>query len=190
VAIDPAKGEMRSMGWVNIRDVLDSDLKMDKVLFNNVIAMGLRVDHISINPRMFRAMLAKEVKKASHGRESRLTDEQRLAVEEQVRLEMLRNQPPSMGVYEMAWKLESGHVFFGAIGNKINIEFSEWFTETFSISLEPQFPFLRAERWAKQQHAERELREVLPSPFSPEAPVEVIEVGSDEEGNSKAERNR
>lgn len=174
--INADKGQLRSMGWVNIRQVLDANLTMKKVLFDNVIALALRVDRVAINQRLFRATLAQEIAKAlREKRESGgLTREQRTAIEDDVRMKLLKEQPPSMSVYEVAWHLESGNVFFSATGDKLNAEFSDLFTETFNMSLEPQFPFLRAQRLAKKARIEQELLELLPSPFSPQAPAEVV----------------
>lgn len=169
------------MGWVNLRQVLDTRLTPTKVLFHNVIALALRVDRITINQRLFRATLAQEIAKVlRERRHERITREQRTAIEDQVRNELIKNQPPSMAIHEMGWHLESGRVLFGATGDKINAEFSELFTQTFSVRIEPQFPFIRAERWAKRQNQERDLLEALPAPFSPRAPAEVVVVGEDE----------
>lgn len=177
-------GRLRTLGWVNIRQPLDANLTLKKALMRNIIALGLRVDKIAINQKLFRATLAEEIAKAlrakSHG--EKLADEQRLVIEDKVRQDLLKAQPPSMAVYEMAWQLESGLVVFGASGNKANQEFSELFAETFNVSIEPQFPFIRAQRWAKRQRAERELQEVLPAPFSPRAPRDVIETPEAAEG--------
>jgi len=166
------------MGWVNIRQVLDTRLTINKVLFNNMIVLGLRVDEIKINQKLFRATLAQEVAKAirENRGDGKFSREQRLALEEKVRLELLKAQPPTLAVYEIAWNLESGIVVFGSTATKMNVEFSELFSETFNVSIEPQFPFLRAQRWARRQKQEKELLELLPSPFSPDAPAEVVEV--------------
>lgn len=175
--IDTDKGHARSFGWVNIRQVLDSNLSMKKALFRNIIALALRVDRIAINQRLFRATLAQETAKVLREQKvERISREQRQAIEEQVRNKLFKEQPPSMSIYEWSWHLETGLVFFGATGDKLNQEFADLFTQTFSLGIEPQFPYFRAQRWARRQKVERELMELLPAPFSPSAPAEVIEV--------------
>lgn len=179
---DPEKGQLRAMGWVNIRQVLDARLSLNKTLFDGVIAVALRVDRIVINQRLFRATLAEEVAKVLRGRQREgLGREQRAALEEQVRLKLLRAQSPAMSIYEMAWHMERGLVFFAATGDKLSAEFADLFTQTFSLSLEPLYPFLRAQRWARRQRSERDLLELLPAPFSPKAPLEVVEIAPGEE---------
>jgi hypothetical protein len=181
--ISTEHGHLRSMGWVNIRQVLDANVTMKKAMFDNVLALALRVDRITINQRLFRATLAQEIAKAlrEKGQSGGLTREQRSAIEDDVRMKLLREQVPSMSVYEMAWQLESGSVYFAATGDKLNAEFSELFTQTFNVGIEPQFPFLRAQHWAKKARRQRDLLELLPAPFSPAAPAEVVVVGAGEE---------
>jgi hypothetical protein len=179
---DPERGRLISQGWVNIRQMLDAGPTLKKSLFRNIIALGLRVDRITINQRMFRAKLAEEMGRSLREKgHERLSDEQRKVIEEKVRQELLKAQPPSTAVYEMAWHLESGLVIFGATSHKLNTEFADLFAETFNVSIEPQFPFLRAQRWAKRQRQERELIELLPTPFSPRAPTDVIDATAGDE---------
>lgn len=77
--------------------------------------------------------------------------------------------------------LESGLVFFGSTGERLCLTFSDLFSETFQVSIEPQFPFLRAQRWAERQGVGEELLALLPAPYSPEAPVDTVEVHSEGE---------
>lgn len=184
--VNTDRGHLRSIGWVNLRQVLDANLTAKKALFGNALALALRVDRITINQRLFRATFAQEL--AAELRQSkvkRLSPEQRGALEESIRMKLLKAQPPATAIHEFVWDLQRGLVFFGSTGEKINVEFSELFSETFNVSLEAQYPYLRAERWAKRQRQERDLMEVLPAPFSPNMPAEVIEIPQADE---KAER--
>jgi DNA recombination-dependent growth factor C len=174
--IDPERGELQSLGWVNARQMLDSNLNLDKVLFGNVILAGLRVDRLVINMKLFRATVAQEVAKAlREARRPKLSREERLVIEDKARLELLKRAQPSVNVYEMAWHLQDGIVFFATSSQKMAMIFSDLFSETFQVSIEQQLPFLRAQAWADRQKLGQELLELLPSPFSPDAPREVIE---------------
>ncbi len=181
-AVDPERGQLQSMGWVNIRQLLDSRLTLDKVLFGNLILLALRVDKLVINQKVFRATLAREIARVLREKgKGGLSREERLVIEDKVRLDLIKRTQPNTAVYELAWHLESGLLFFGTTAERLNLAFSDLFTETFQVSIEPQFPFLRAQRWAKRQKQSQALLELLPSPFSPEAPIEVVEVGPTEE---------
>lgn len=175
--IDPAKGDNNAQGWVNLRQPLDSDLSLAKVQFGNVIAVALRMDKLSINMRLFRARVQQETELAVKGRpgRERLSDEQLQALEDKVKQEMLKNQTPAMSIYEMAWSMDTGLVIIGATSESVNQVFVELFQQTFNLSLEPQQPYFRALRWAGRQRMDRELRETLPSPFSPKVPAEVVD---------------
>lgn len=180
--IDPERGELQAMGWVNIRQMLDANLSLHKVLFGNLILLALRLDKLSINQRLFRALLAQEIGKLirEKGRE-KLSREEKLVIEDKIRLDLIKRTQPATAVYEMAWHMESGVVFFGATGERLNMAFADLFTETFQVAIEPQFPFLRAQRWADRQKLGTELLELLPAPFSPDAPVDVFEAISEGE---------
>ena len=173
--IDTGKGQLRSMGWVNIRQILDSKMTVDKVLFRDVIAVALRVDRITINARVFRATLSEKIGAAlREEKRKKLTSEERGVIEEQVRMELANAQAPSTSIHEMAWHLESGVVFFGATSEHLNIAFADLFGQTFTLALEPQLPYLRAESWARKQGRESELAGLRPGAFSADAPSEVI----------------
>jgi DNA recombination-dependent growth factor C len=180
--IDPERGQLHSIGWVNARQMLDANLNLEKVLFGNLILVGLRRDQLTINQKLFRATFAQELAKTLRANDRpRLSREERLVLEDKVRLDLIKRTQPAANVYEMAWHLEQGLVFFGSTSNKLGLIFSDLFSETFQVSIEPQFPYLRAQQWADRQKLGQELLELLPSPFSPEAPREVIEVPAGED---------
>ncbi len=179
--IDPERGELQSMGWVNIRQMLDSRLTLEKVMFRSLFLLALRVDKLAINQRLFKASLAQEVGKVLREKEKdQLSREERLVIEDKVRMDLIKRTQPNTAVYDVAWHLESGLVIFGTTGEKLNLSFSDLFSETFQVTIEPQYPFLRAQRYAQAQGIERELLELLPAPFSPVAPVDVVEAYQDD----------
>ena len=179
--IDPERGQLESIGWVNIRQPLDARLNLDKVMIRDHILLGLRADRLKINQRMFRATLAQEIgRKLRELQREQLSREERLIIEDKVRLDLIKRTQPDTSIYEMAWRLESGQVWFGSTSQRLNNVFSDLFSETFQISIEPQYPYLRAQAWAQRQGLEGDLMEALPAPFSPEAPIEVIESTSKE----------
>ncbi len=181
--VNTERGELRSMGWVNVRQLLDTRLTLQKVMYDGTLVLGLRIDKLTLNMRLFKATLAQEVAKVlKEQKRGKLSREEVTAIEEQLKKKLIENQIPSTSVYEVSWNLESGAILFTGGGDKLSMEFSDLFTETFNVSIEPQFPFYRAERFAKKQHLERELMEAYPSPFSPTAPAQVHEIGVVEEG--------
>jgi hypothetical protein len=180
--IDPERGQLQAVGWVNARQLLDAELRLEKVLFGNLIVLALRVDRLAINLKVFRATLAQAIDKALRDNDRRrLSREERLVLEDKVRLDLIKSTQPATNVYEVIWRLEDGVLFFGSTSNKLSGIFSDLFTETFQVSIEPQFPYLRAQQWADKQKLGQELLELLPSPFSPDTPQQVVEVVVDEQ---------
>jgi hypothetical protein len=174
--MDPEKGELQSIGWVNIQQILDARLNLKKVLFGNLIALALKVDKLIINQKVFRARLAEETARIIlEKKKDNLSKEERIVVEDKVRLDLIRNTQPATDVYEATWDLQKGVVFFGTTNERMNLAFSDLFTETFQVSLEPQFPYMRARRWAGKQGLDSVLLELLPAPFSPIAPAVIAE---------------
>jgi hypothetical protein len=184
---DPERGQIESIGWVNIRQILDSRLTLDKVMVRNHIVLALRADRLAINQRVFRATLAQEIgRKLREVKRERLSREERAVIEDKVKLEMLKRTQPSTAIHEMAWHLESGLVWFGSNSQRMTMVFSDLFTETFQVALEAQFPFMRAQRWAERQGLATELMELLPAPLSPEAPLEVVQIDPETDEHSGA----
>jgi hypothetical protein len=175
--IEVEKGERSSTGWVSLIRPLDAALTLEKCLFGETMALGLRVDRVSVSSRLLRAAVEEEVARIlRERRRERLSTDQRRTVEEKVRLKLLKSQSPRMSIYETAWRLESGLVLFAGVGGRLNLEFAELFTKTFGLRIDAQFPYVRAESWAQRKGFEADLRKALPSPFSATAPAEVIEM--------------
>lgn len=181
--IDPERGQTQSAGWVNIRQLLDARLTLNKVLFRDVIALSLRIDRLNINQKIFRATLAQEIgKKLRERGRGRLSPDERTVLEDSVRQELIKRTQPSTVIYDVGWNLERGLVAFGSTGEKANLLFSDLFAKTFQISIRPLLPYMRAQAWAQRQGLEQELTDLLPAPFTPEAPAEVLDSGQMPEG--------
>jgi hypothetical protein len=184
--IDVERGELQSSGWVNIRQVLDARLTLDKVMVRDTLLVGLRQDRLAINQRLFRAQLAQEIgKKLREVKRDRLTQEERVVMEDKVRMDLIRRTMPATSIYEAAWHMPSGLVAFSSTGERLCGVFSDLFTETFQVSIQAQFPYLRAQKWAETQGVATELQALLPAPFSPHAPVDVVEEIPEEETEEK-----
>jgi DNA recombination-dependent growth factor C len=163
------RGQTRSIGWVNIRNVLDADLNPEKMQFEDFVVLGLRVDKVSVNARVLKAHFMEAVQKAlKEKRKTQLGREERAALLEQVRTRLLAKQTPSTSVYEMAWNTKTHRVYFAATSESLNAEFCDLFHDTFHSTPIPLFPYLRAETKSKREGTMAELLEsdaALMSPF-------------------------
>ena len=148
----------RSLGWVNARDVLDTDLTVEKVVYEDFLVLGLRVDRVTLNTRLLKAHFNRELVKAlRERRKKQLSRDERAALLERVRLELMAKQTPSSSFYEMAWNLLTHHVYFSATSSSLNIEFCDLFSDTFHVAPLPLFPFVRADAKARSEGLAEEL---------------------------------
>jgi len=160
------RGETSSVGWVNPRQVLDSDVTMDKVRVGRGLILALRQDKLSLNPRLFKARrdlaLAEAAAKA---KKTRLSKNERRVVEEQVRLEMLRGQTPATRIVEGYWRPDRGLVFVGESSESAALLFAGLFSSTFGLSLVPASAGLESLRWAEREGLEERLASLEPAFF-------------------------
>ncbi len=162
------RGEMRSVGWVNPRRILDTHISLDQALLGERLILALRVDTISLNTRIYKARLLEEMAKfrKESGRD-RLSRDEKNALEEKLQIAMARKQSPSTAIYEMAWNLKSREAIFTATGDRACMTFTEIFTETFELPIEPRLPFLRAEKAAQKLSLQGELLASMPAILTP-----------------------
>jgi hypothetical protein len=161
------KGETRSIGWVNPRQVLDADPSMDKMRVGPWVLLALRQDRMALNARLFRARrdlaLADAAAKA---KKTKLSKNERQAVEEAVRLEMLRNQTPSTQIIEAAWRPDGAMAYVAASSEAAVLAFIEMFGVTFGLSLVPAVAGMRAIKWAEKNGVADQLAELTPTAFA------------------------
>ncbi|MBN1867282.1 recombination-associated protein RdgC [Candidatus Sumerlaeota bacterium] len=168
--VQAARGQMRSIGWVNPRNILDIKLSPEKVRFEDYVVLGMRVDKVTVNARLLKAHYAEEATRVlREHRKKVLGREERAALLEKVRLELAARQTPSTSLYEMAWNVRTHRVYFSATSQALNLEFCDLFSDTFHAGLTPLFPFLRAERKCKSEGRPEVLAEALPAQFCPTA---------------------
>jgi len=168
------RGQVRSLGWVNPRNLLDARLTLEKIQFEDFLVIGLRIDKIALNARIVKAHYGEAVHEALKDRRKQgLSREERMAILDKVKMDLLVKQTPSTSLYEMAWNLKNHHIYFSATSESLNLEFCDLFSDTFHTSLTPYFPFLRAEEKAKQDGLTEQLLECLPARFSPQVKVEA-----------------
>jgi len=168
------RGQTRSLGWVNARNLLDARLTAEKMMFEDFLVLGLRIDRVALNGRVVKAHLNEAVREVLKDRRKQgIGREERAALLDKVKLELLAKQTPGTTVYEMAWNTKTHRVYFSATSDSLNSEFCDLFSDTFHAALRPLFPFLRAETKAKKEHTTEALLESLPARFSPHAVKET-----------------
>lgn len=178
------KGDTLSVGWVNPRQILDADVAIEKLRVGRALLLALRQDRLALNACLFRARRALALSEAAaKAQKTRLSKNERLAVEEQVRLEMLRGQSPSTQIIEALWRPDDAVAYVAASSEAATLVFSEIFASTFGLALIPGVAGVRAMRWAESRGLDDRLEELAPIAFSARA---VGRTGAEEDDNGDA----
>ena len=158
----------RSFGWVRAQDVLDTNVRVDNSTYDDYLVLGLRVDKVTLNSRILKAhfLRAAQDRMQETGRNA-LSRDEKTALLERTRRELMVKQTPATSLYEVAWNTAEGRVYFSATSETLNQEFCDLFQDTFHVALLPQFPYLRAEALAEARGLGDELAQSQPEIFSP-----------------------
>ena len=125
------------------------------------------MDKISLNSRIVKATFEQAMHEVIKERRVKaLGREEKAALLDKVKLDLMARQTPSTSLYEMAWNLTTSHVYFSATSETLNQEFCDLFGDTFHTGLTPMFPFLRAEVKAKKEGLTEALLESVPAVFA------------------------
>lgn len=165
--VDVAKSP-RSMGWVRAQDILNTDVRVANSMYEDFLVLGLRVDKVAVNARLLKAYFqrAADERLQETGRSS-LSRDERAALLEKTKLQMLTMQTPATALYEVAWNTADHLVYFSATSEALNQEFADLFQDTFHVGLLPQLPYLRAEAYAEPRGLGGRLGAIEPEIFSP-----------------------
>jgi len=134
--------EERSMGWVNIMDILDNRFMAMEFLKEPYIAMSFRIDKRNVPQTA--------LKQYCHEAEAKVKEQENLEflpkavrqdIKEDARNRLLKRAIPVSKIYDMIWDINSGLVIFGGVNNKLCDEFSEFFLKSFELHLQPVFPY-------------------------------------------------
>jgi len=141
--IDTDRGEKESFGWVNPRRVLEDEIVWEDVIDGGLAFLAVRRDRKSFSKVLFQArrdILYRRIR-MEKGLE-RLTRQHRLALDEQLTIEMLKEVTPASTFTEMVWDTNTGEVLIGATGKALCERITDLFASTFEIRLSPRFPAL------------------------------------------------
>lgn len=164
--IHPQTNPELSIGWTNPFDQLDTSLNLEKVLFGKYILLGMRKDHKSVQPALFKARVTEAVKAQMKERNNRrLSREEVAGLKEIVKEKMLAESTAASHFYEIAWNYESQEIYLSTQTTKTAIEFSELFEETFKLPIEEQNLVARTERYIAEKGLDVELMDLEAANF-------------------------
>jgi len=155
--IDDSRGEKESFGWVNPRRFLDKSFAWEDLVDGHLAFMALRRDRKSFSPVLFRARRDERIERIRTEKKiAKISRQQRLALEEELTVEMLKETSPQSSFSEIVWDLNSNLVLMGAASNTLCERIQEVFEATFDLKLRPMFPALIGGEYIAAQGLEQE----------------------------------
>ncbi|MBI1234926.1 MAG: hypothetical protein GC208_10535 [Alphaproteobacteria bacterium] len=155
--IDDSRGEKEAFGWINPRNLLAENFTFDEVADGLHLLLGVRRDHKAFSPVLFRARREELFESAKKERKlQKISRQQRLALEEQLTIQMLREISPQSAFSELLWDMNSGIVLMGATSNALCERIQELFEATFDLKLRPMYPALIGANYIATQGLEAE----------------------------------
>ena len=157
--IDDARGERESFGWVNPRRLLAETFTWEDVIDGPYALLGVRRDRKNFSQVLFRARREELFDRTKSERNiTRLSRQQRLALEEQLTIEMLKETSPQSTFAEVVWDTNSNLLLVGTTANAFCERTIEIFEATFDLRVRPLFPALIGADAIAAQGLEEEFR--------------------------------
>ena len=132
----------KAAGWTGLEDPLDTDFPFASYAQGRYLLFSLRIDRKSVAPSLLRlrVMEAERSKLAETG-QKKLYREQREAIREATRLELLGKCLPVPSFFEVCWSVPEGTVLFCSLSDALFEEFQALFRESFQLALSPFVPW-------------------------------------------------
>jgi recombination associated protein RdgC len=160
-------------GWISIENCLDTDFPYAAYAQGKYLLFSLRIDRKSIPPSLLRIrVMEAERKHLAESGQKKLYREQREAIRDSVRLNLLAQTLPVPSFYEICWSTTDRLLIFGSLSDKIGSELQEMFRESFTMTLIPHTP------WHVEEKSPA-IQETSPTPPPPDTPALALPAGVD-----------
>jgi len=132
----------KAAGWTGLEDPLDTDFPYASYAQGRYLLFSLRVDRKSVAPTLLRLriMEAERSKLAETG-QKKLYREQREAIRDATRLELLGKSLPVPSFFETCWSVPDNMLYFCSLSDKVFEELQELFRDSFQLTLCPFVPW-------------------------------------------------
>lgn len=157
--------EERSVGWVSVLNMFDSEFAFASYAAGDNIVLSLRIDERKVSPKLLKKFCLKEEERLKKERQiPKLNRGQQQEIKENVKLMLMKKAVPMPAVYDLCWNLAEGTLLFFTTSQKAQETLEEFFRDTFDLSIILQVPYLVAEHLlaAGEQDA---LADISPSIF-------------------------
>jgi hypothetical protein len=147
--------EEKSIGWTSLENVLDTKFEYANYSLGTYIVFSLRIDRKVIPPSLLkiRVLEAEKAYMADKGTHKIYRQDKR-DIKENVRAELMRNISPIPSFHEVCWSPSQGWLLFGSLSEKVQVDFEEFFKQTFDLRLTNFIP------WDPEYMEEKVLRDM------------------------------
>ena len=151
-------------GWVGIHDPLWIDLSPADLFFHHYLVVGFRQDRRAVPGKLLwlERRRAEESRKRSLGRD-RLGAAVRKEIRDEVQARLMTRALPAPRLFDCAWNLETGRVYFTGKARVVREAFQALFHETFGVQPMPMIPYVAAEHVGVPSRVVEAVRAVEPS---------------------------
>ncbi len=127
-----------NQGWVSLHNLCITEFTHEDSYYNQYLCFALRMDKKAIPARLLKALLDLRVTHwLQEMNRERVPAAVKRELKEQLELELLPRQLPSVGAHDVCWDLANDVVWFFNNGNKANEVFRTLFAQTFNLETQP-----------------------------------------------------
>ncbi len=157
--------EERSVGWVSVMNMFDSEFEYASYAAGDYIVLSLRIDERKVAPKVINKFCLKEEEKLKKARQiPKLSRTQKVEIKENVKLMLMKRAVPVPAVYDLVWNLAENTLLFFSTSQKSQELLEDFFKDTFGLSLMLQVPYLTAEHLLDKDGREA-LANITPAVF-------------------------
>lgn len=134
--------EEKAAGWTDLEDHLDTDFAYASYAQGRYLLFSLRIDRKSVAPALLRLRVSEaERSKLMETGQKKLYREQREAIREAVRLELLGRTLPIPSFFEICWSVRENMLIFCSLSDKVFEDLHGLFKDSFQLTLAPSVPW-------------------------------------------------
>ncbi len=157
--------EERSVGWVSVENMFDSEFSYASYAAGDYVVLSLRIDERKVAPAVLNKFCLKEEERIKKEREiPRLNRAHRMEIKENMKLMLLKKAVPVPAVHDLCWNLSDGTLLFFTTNKKAQETLEDFFKDTFGLHVVLQIPYHVASRLLGPEK-EQALSDITPDIF-------------------------
>ncbi|MBW1916498.1 MAG: recombination-associated protein RdgC [Deltaproteobacteria bacterium] len=153
----------KSVGWVELGNLLETDFQQGGTHKGEYLAFSLRIDTRKVPPALFRKHYLLAESTQTRQRSRALSRTQKAELKETVMQELLRRQMPQPHLYDVVWSPAQGRLWLFSTSPKVREVFETLFRDTFELDLYLLFPYTLAQSLIKMESQWQALESLSPS---------------------------